>query len=307
MADRPKKRPAENSDDPVPGKRHLGNKAFAWAGSLVGVAIVAFITAYFTTLGNNVASSASLPASPKGGPVQVTVGNVDAVGQSMVLPKPVRLGTRELNYLNASLGGPSTGYAAWFSKARAAFVHAIDIQLVIQGNRHHLVRVINITPTVKCSAALHGTLFYSPSQGEDTGAYLYFNLDRSQLNASYTHEDSGRKYPNYFGRYSISLSYGKQYTLQVTASTSKQYCQFGLSLTIIDDGKTLIESIDNHGQPFRVTALLPGMPDEHKVDFAGYGELYLGGVASDPIIGGKRNSFGASPWVRADPKTYHSS
>jgi hypothetical protein len=273
-------------------KKLIGGRVISWVGAIVGTAIVAFITAFATVLGTNTASHATSPAPPTGGPVQVTVGNVDGVDHSMALPNPVVLNAKQLNHLNS----------AWFSAHDYSYVGQVDIQLVVQGNRHHLVRIINISPVEKCSAPLGGTMFFGPNQGSDASARLDLDLDDPQRPAAYVHPDSQTKYPDYFGQYSVSLRFGDQFTFQVDAATLHRYCAFTLDLTIIDNGKTVTETANNHGEPFRLTAL-PPETRERRQGFSIYQVLYLSGEIANNYYP-QPNTYGEDLWVRADPKKF---
>jgi hypothetical protein len=305
VADTPEKRPANGSGKKETRKKRLGKKATTWSGSLIGAAIIAFITSYFTALGTHAASAN--PGQPTGNPIQITVGNVTGADgdPSSVLPMPVRLSKKMLNYLNSMDGNPvNPAYQHWFSDRNVAFARAVDIQLVVQGNRHHLVRIIDITPVERCSAPLHGTLFFSPPQGADPSAKLYFDLDNPQLPASYSRPAPPKQSSDYFGQYSISLAYGDQFTFQIIASTQRQYCQFGLNLTVVDDGKVTVQSANDHGRPFRVTSYLAGKRGSSGINFPGYRDLYLSGAAAPPSEYGSPNAFGRYPWGKGNPRTF---
>ena len=164
-----------------------------------------------------------------------------------------------------------------------------------------MVQIVNITPVESCSRPLRGTLFYAPGQGDDISAHLYFNLNDPRAPASYTNANSSIKHPDYFGNYTISLKYGEVFTFQITAAVLNKSCQFTLTLTGIVNGKTFAESVNNHGQPFRVTSLLLVPPAADDVpDFAGYQDLYAAGAGAAY----KQNQNGTVLWIRVNPKSY---
>lgn len=312
MSDQPDAHSASDSGSPHSHSKHPRRKrsrkklpsgrALAWIGSIVTSAIVAFIAAFGTVLGTNAASPAATPAPPTGDPVQVTVGNVGGDDSSMALPKPVTLSVKQLVHLGAENDGPGSASYAWFSAHDAAFVSQANIQLVVQGNRHSLARIINIHPMERCSAPLNGTMFFAPGQsGQDSSAHLYLNLDNPQLPASYTLPSSYEKHPNYFGQYSISLGFGDQFTFQIAVSTLRQYCEFTLDVVVLDDGKTVVESVSNHGKPFRITSF-PATGSNGKVSFSRYRDLYLGGAAIPDGV--DHNADGAASWIRGNPNTF---
>ena len=140
----------------------ISGRVLAWVAGVVGSAIAAFVTAYVTTLGT--AAAAAHPASPPpdGQPVLVTVGNVAGHDGSFAFPDPVTLSARQIRDLSAAQDSlANTVFTSWYSAHHGAFVGAVSIQLVVQGNRRHPVRIINITPVETCSAPLHGTMFFS--------------------------------------------------------------------------------------------------------------------------------------------------
>lgn len=274
-------------------------RVLKWGGGLTGAALLAFTTAYFTVLGNRAASEA--PRPPSGEPVKVTVGEITEDGASMVLPSPVGLNAQQLSSLSSSADTPKSSYSDWFSSHKAAFVNSANIQLTVQGHRKNIVQIVNITPLVRCSQPLRGTLFYAPGQSDDVSTHLYFNLNDPQAPASYTKTDSATRYPNYFGNYTISLKYGEVYTFQIKTSVANRYCQFSFAIAGISDGKNFTESVNDDGQPFRVTSLLPeGSAANSVPSFAGYQDLYVAGAAA----GYKQDKDGTNLWTRGNPNYY---
>jgi len=194
-------------------------------------------------------------------------------------------------------GSGSSGSQAWLADHDMAFAGRVDIQLVVQGNRRHLVRIINIKPVEHCSAPLDGTMFFAPGQGEDVSAQLYVDLDNPQVPAEYTKAWSVKRYPDYFGQYSISLGFGEQFTFQVAVSTSRQFCQFELDLTALDGGKTVTETVNDHGKPFRITPI----PAGGGTIFSSYQVLYLDNEIARSVY---PNITNTNPWIRVNSKKF---
>jgi hypothetical protein len=282
-----------------PKKPHRG-KLLAWVGGLASSAIVAFVAAFATVLGTQAASpAAGSSLTPlHGGPILVTLGNVTGADGSMALPKPLILGAKDLAVLTAAANGRTYGYQAWLAAHNMAFAGLVNIQIVVQGNRHHTVRIINVKPVETCSAPLSGTMFFAPGQGADTSARLYVNLDNPQLPAEYSRPPSEKKYPNYFGQYSVSLGFGQQFTFQVTASTSRHFCQFELQLTALDDGKMILETVNDHGKPFRLTPI----PAGGGPIFSNYKVLYLDSEIARSYF---PKITSPAPWVKVNPNKFN--
>jgi hypothetical protein len=284
-----------NNDHPQPAlrrhprskpsrKRSRSRQVVAWIGGLAGIAVAAFITTFSTTLGNNIVAFFSRPGIPVGLPVRIDLVNVtNSEGDSYVFPRAFVLTQRQL----ASLNSPhpfTPGYERWFLSRGAIDTAPIDIQLVVAGNRAHAVRIVDIRPVVTCKAAPHGTLFLSPPAGSQGSTQLYLDLGQPQPALSYR---QGTRIVDYFTHYTVSLAYGEQFTFQIIATTPvMHYCQFSLDVIVLDNGRTVMERVGNHGKPFQVTASYRS---------SRYSVLYIGGV--DSITPGGK-------WSRADPATY---
>ena len=173
----------------------------------------------------------------------------------------------------------------WLIQHGAVATGTVDIQLVVQGNRTDTVRILNIKPAANCTNPLHGTMFYSPSAGSDPITQLNMNLDDPDIPASYTENRQvdgmvqGKTISDYFGHNTVSLSNGEQFTFDIHVSTALHYCQFSLDMTVVDGTKTVVESVNNHDAPFRVTALY-GKKRDLLPTFSRYSVVYLGGVAT---------------------------
>jgi hypothetical protein len=173
----------------------------------------------------------------------------------------------------------------WLIRHGAVATGTVDIQLVFQGNRTHTVRILNIKPVEKCTRPLGGTIFYAPSAGSDSITQLNINLDSPGAPASYTQNHQvngmpeGKTISDYFGHNTVSLSNGEQFTFDIHASTALHYCQFTFDMTVVDGAKTVVETVDNHGAPFRVTAIYHKNHDIIPI-FSQYSAVYLGGVAT---------------------------
>lgn len=196
--------------------------------------------------------------------------------------------------------GYITEYEAWARKQGAVDPKNVSVKLVLEGNRGKPVRIIDIRPLKRCKAPLSGTLLYYPPQGSDESVGIQFDLDRARpepLVTGYGKKDKGR---NYFSTHTVSLKLGEQQTFQINAETTRQYCEFTLQLTIVADDKTVTQTIDNNGKPFRVTALakcsdVSPCNEMIGVPFASYQALYVGGSQNTCINGA---------WTREDPTTY---
>ncbi|MBO3752522.1 hypothetical protein J5X84_41245 [Streptosporangiaceae bacterium NEAU-GS5] len=191
----------------------------------------------------------------------------------------------------------------WFYQHAAARADLTAIKLIVHGNRDKKVRILSMRTIKRCSAPLHGTLFYSPLGGaSDEIVRIYFDLDKPdplplQL------DGKGRVGGNYFSKRTISLKRDEDIVFQIIADTERYYCEFRFALNVLADGRQQTVIVDNHGQPWRVSALrYRDYPDGYgdtfqDVDFVHYKVFYVSGSgALDP------NDY--DQWRRWDPRKY---
>jgi hypothetical protein len=298
---------SEQDSTKEPKHRRLTRRQriIARAASLGGVAVVAFITAFAGNFGSHAATLVSTirghsarGSSPTGEPVTIDyVGPEPPAGTAVMAAaaKPIIFTSHQLEQLNSQ---QNSGSAAEWLAAHGALTPSIDILVVVQGNRAHTVRIVDIQPVAACAQPLHGTVFFSPSAGADPITQLNLNLDKPQVPLSYseTYSVNGsaeeKTIRDYFGHYTVSLDPGKQFTFAIDATTRLHYCKFSLTMTVVDGSQTVMEPITDHGKPFQVTAIYH---DGLQPSFSRYSTVYLGGLA------GVNQETGA--WSRVNPTT----
>lgn len=278
------RRPKPGVQTPASRKRGL-----IWAGGVATIAVGAFTTAFMTSAGNSAYHAAS---------TQIETGDsvlVDSVTRLENNEDDTHLSARtsplpdnDLAQLN-SLRWGTPAYQKWFDDHQAVDHNTTVIGLLVEGNRDHPVRILNIEPVVDCGPPLSGTLFLSPPAGADGTMELDLDLDHPFAPIAFNGADgqpaSG---PDFFGRYTVSLKQGEQYDFHIKATTHLHSCAFTLNMTVVDGDTTLIEHIDNHGKPFRVSADLNENSD--------YKVVYVGGVMSQRF-----DQSGKSLWYQVDP------
>jgi hypothetical protein len=97
----------------------------------------------------------------------------------------------------------------------------------------------------------------------------------------------------------ITVQGNGRYAIDIRSIALYSSCSFSIKVRILYNNRIYIQTFDDGGQPFRVSALLPGVlspkgPEAHP--FAGYEMLYAGWNASPWHDG---------TWMREDPKTWH--
>lgn len=160
----------------------------------------------------------------------------------------------------------------WLVDQGAVDMGSVEVRLALSGNRAETVRIVDMTPVSDCSQPPYsGALFVSPPAGGESITRLSFDLDDPNPVAKTTNvEDGTFEEEPYFANNTMSLKQDEQQVFIVTATTQLHLCSFELELSILEDGETRTQTIDDNGSPFQVTARLP--------DRRQWGQVYLGGV-----------------------------
>lgn len=222
-------------------------------------------------------------------------------GDSFVFPHPLNLSATQLSafksyndlYMPGWIGKNKDYQWPWAHGGAALDAIAIDIDL--RGNRNSPVRITGVDVDKRCSSPLTGALFLSEAAGEGAVIQMGFDLDKINPIASAV-DDSHRIKGSYFATKTVTLAYGEQQELKIFAPTTKYYCEFNIDLQVLDNTKTVHETVSNNGQPFRVTARI-SPSDPLEIKYSAYQELYAGGVDSASIGCSDR-------WVRVNPGTF---
>ena len=186
-----------------------------------------------------------------------------------IFPNKVSLDSVQLNYLNSLNMDTLSGTMAlgnWFS-AHGAYAPNSMFQLVLMNKRDYLVRILDVASIKTCGAPLRGTLFYSPAEGIEEDADLYFNLDSTNPQALDVFSTT-----EYFANRTVSIEPGGQQVFKVWAATRKYACSFYLQFEVVDGNKTVYETIGDGQQPFRVSSYVIG-PENNK-PYAAYQAAY---------------------------------
>ena len=114
--------------------------------------------------------------------------------------------------------------------------------------------------------------------------HLQFNLDSGSPVA--TMADSSGNLFNYFERYTFTLAPHEQHTFEIIAATNRWTITWKLDIEFLINNRIANETIENNGQPFKVTAELAprSSSDQFGRYRAAYGECY---------------GYGGQPWPTA--------
>jgi hypothetical protein len=178
----------------------------------------------------------------------------------------------------------------------------VMIQAVVQNPCPSAVTITNVTVSKSCTRANSGSMFYAgPADTADVGpsgnAGLGFDLDSPDPNAmiatGWNVADWQTEYDD--GPLATIPADGVQ-AFEVRAIALHSACEFSIVWTAVTSTAERDETLDDDGQPFRVSALLPaatGKAGEHP--FAGYQLLYVG-VEASPWRDGS--------WTRENPASW---
>jgi hypothetical protein len=265
---------------PAHPARRPKKRALAWAGTVVGALIIAIVTAFGTGVGQHI-SSITIPHHRSAG-LSVKIDAVSLERTALqagtyMFPARLVLTAAQLQRLNV-INPTQPQYDTWFRSRGGVDPDSSNLKVVVEGNGAHPVEITDIRAVKHCRRPLSGTLFFSPPAGNIDTIGIGFNLD--SVTSIAENDDNGRLSGDFFASHTISLAPGEIQTLQITALTSRQYCQYKLELTVVDGDTTKTETIGNHGRPFQVTATVekqnradaltdPGSLSYYKVIYAG--------------------------------------
>jgi hypothetical protein len=240
-----------------------------WTGGLVTAVVAAVLAAIVTVeISPHNAAAAQTAITRHGPPVKidsVTVLRTTGQAGTYVFQRALYLSPTELYELNQLQDG-TPGYTDWFRSRGGVDPFSSNVQLVVEGNAEKAVRITNMSLLKTCRAPLSGTLFESPSAGNEPSILIDFNLDSpNSVAQTVTRQD-------YFSRYTISLQPGEVQVIQISALTERYYCQYEIQLDVLVGARATVETVTDDGKPFQVSAIYGSNSPYHV--------LYVGGVAS---------------------------
>jgi transcriptional regulator with XRE-family HTH domain len=220
----------------------------------------------------------------------VSVSQQDTGANSWAFEDAQAFSASELESINANSLTDET--YAWFTSKGAAPVDRRRDLITVEGNTSKPVEINDLQVDKQCRAPLSGTLFESPSAGQNQNIRIALDLDE-QLPTAKSIEKDGSSSPNYFARHAISLKQGERQNIVVDAATKKYYCEYTLNLQMTVGDETVTQVVMDNGKPFKLSAHVNGGEDTL---LSGYQSAYVGGVL---------NTCG-SEFRRVEPKTWTS-
>lgn len=221
-----------------------------------------------------------------------------------VADAPVELGPARIAQIQRAkkkggTQGDLRGYLSSMTRVGAVKSESIAIDLNLATQSESQVRVDRIRLASQCRDPLTGTVFYSPPAGPAVPiGKIGFDLDspapvaRKLIDGEFEQKLGA----DYFANNVQYLKKDDGFAYRVVARTSKHYCEFRILVDASASGASQTMTVDDRGQPFRVSALVCGGGPLPCPKFSAYRRVYSGGVA---------NADGRGSWTAKDPKTYN--
>ncbi|MGA2828724.1 MAG: hypothetical protein ABSF03_21690 [Streptosporangiaceae bacterium] len=214
------------------------------------------------------ASSSGCPTSSSHPPFAVSVYHESALdigGLETAFPGKLNLNKADLQSLNKQGTGWLTGRGGYD-------IDTTHFKLTLTGCR--FVRILNMRAVILSrSPPLSGTIFVPASQGGSPSVKLGFNLDSGSPVAAM--DDGTGHFFDYFEKYTFTLSPREQDTFELVASTFRSAITWKLDIEYLINNQIANETIDNNGQPFKVSFDIDyNNPDPFRDYSAIYGQCW---------------------------------
>ncbi|MEU6139681.1 hypothetical protein ABZ848_04885 [Streptomyces sp. NPDC047081] len=237
-------------------------RVHAWLIPIVLVGVATLIQDQIAAVPDRVGGWLSSQDAPATGPdfsVSVDLIRLDDEGLSAVTPEDFRPDAAQAALLARQDIAASPRFTALLRSAGAVNLGTRSLRLTLTGRRDDQVNILDIQPEfVRRTAPLSGTLFDVPSQGGSEAFTMMLDLDRPNPVAHEAVSDGDtyglRPGPPFFARRTITLKKKEQSVVILRATTQHNYAVFRLRLTYMVGDRRKQTVVDDHGQPFRVTA-----------------------------------------------------
>lgn len=180
-----------------------------------------------------------------------------------------------------------------------------DTQLILRNDCGQPVTISDIRAEKSCRPPLSGTIFTGqsklgePSSADDEGTQLGFDLDSPNPEAMVAADWNVRQWTQEYASGSLVTIPGRgMHVFDIRAIALHSACRFSILVRAVYGGRPSTVTLNDDGQPFRVSALLPSVLGHQKPGgnpYAGYEMLYVGGDASP---------WHDRTWARENPKTW---
>lgn len=132
------------------------------------------------------------------------------------------------------------------------------VQLTIEGTASRPATINGARAAVEsCSEPAHAAHYVDPAEGVNESIGWYFEVDGSDTQA-YEMVGESTKGPPYFRDKTITIAPGELVTINAKGFTESSDCRWVLELDVVFQGERSTITVDDDGEPFRVSS---GDPD----------------------------------------------
>lgn len=251
-----------------------------------------------STSGKSAPDTTPVAASSSSPPILVeSVAELKSISDdgSLALPQPLRMTSAELAAFNNNVVANSSAYSAWYARHDGAAVDFGITTVTLRGNARESVRIADMKVLKNCRSPFDGTYFQGYTQGSGDTIKIGFDLDSPDpipQQMALTGRGLTPLGVNFFDQTYVALAPGENITLAIGAFTKHYACSFRLQMIVATSYGTFSENIDNHGQPFIVTAR--AAPTAAHLPYSGYKSAYAYLAPNGEPIG----------WGQINPDTY---
>jgi hypothetical protein len=251
-------------------QRKAATKSLKWAGGLVGVLLVAILTAFGNNIGkllfDSTAGSLHGHTNAPNEALSCTPRQPFTAGKPR-LPHPTRHPPFTVNVSRENPLSPTGfGYVVFPQKItllRPSFPRwVVDSSKGYDGNStwldlvltaHQRLTIINMYAYVASRRPpLTGTEFAKPPQGGSPSTRFFFNLDTSDPTALTKNPFSGRRY---FTSNTFTMRRDEQNTFSISAFTCSSAVRWVIGITYLEHNhRRTMYVYDTHNLPFQTTA-----------------------------------------------------
>jgi len=284
---RRKTSPRRHRDQPPLVKVPWWKRPLVWVGGVLSALALGAAGAFGAGLGQSLFSTTAgqdplasdITTSPSAAPLPTTSTSASGLD---VLSSTFYVGAVDTFFITknafqptgqvaaALVNSPSPTWLSIFHNVGAINQRRTVLRLVFTGESPQGVRILNITPIIlKRADPWHGDLFAFGAQGEPPTVRVGLDLD----SAFPTVMDSATGQP-YFEEKTITLKQGEQEVVIMQVTATRGFVAYALRVDYLVGTQQREIIIEDHGQPFELSAV-----NCVRKDVESYDRVYTGPVA----------------------------
>lgn len=243
-----------------------------WMGTIVLGVLGTLLTGVLLALPGQLLNPLSTKDSLRSGPdfsVGIDVERLDDEGRSAVTKEEFRPNAGQMRMLARPNSAATADFTGLLRSIGAVNLETVTVRVTLTGHRNQQIDIEDIRPLIVArSAPLSGSLLCVPSQGGASMMNMMFDMDRPfpvahdlKFGNDAGTDGGGNPQeglgPAFFGQRTITLQDNEQQVLLIRAVTRQHYVAFRLEATYMLGSQKKKAVIDDHGEPFKVSALAP--------------------------------------------------